>query len=461
MQSRARLKRASITGVILFSTVLLFLPTLLAENPKTSFRKAETTAIHSSEAQASEEDVESRMEEHRQMRREKMKQLTPPKQTVLEKYLYNLDQKIVNPAEDTNSWGFYPKIDWISRGSGAALGVRYWNPDSIGPLDILGSAFYSWRQYQHYDLQLGLIPHLGNSIPHKSFETANVEELGNVDRDRFSRFKLYGRARFRDRADDSFYGYGPDSKQEDRRRYRLKDTLAEGVIGYQFTESLGFTFKTGFVGHSLGCGRSSPDFCEFPPSSDLPGFFTPPNFIRTHTSFLIDLRDNPGVPRKGFMWALGWEKWDNLNTENRYNFNRILLDVRGYIPLGSHQRVIAIRGFFVDSDPAPGNRVPFFLQPSLGGGESLRGYDFFRFQGDKLMLIQAEYRWEASRRFELALFGDTGTVANKRHRVSLDKLKSDWGIGFRFKTSRSTIFRIDQAFSNEGPKTQFRFSAVF
>ena len=77
------------------------------------------------------------------------------------------------------------------------------------------------------------------------------------------------------------------------------------------------------------------------------------------------------------------------------------------------------------------------------------------------MLLHAEYRWEASKRWELALFGDSGTVANQGERLSRNNLKSDWGVGIRFKTSQSTLFRIDQAFSNEGSKTQFRVSAVF
>jgi len=150
-----------------------------------------------------------------------------------------------------------------------------------------------------------------------------------------------------------------------------------------------------------------------------------------------------------------------VNTDDLYDFRRWIADFRGYIPLDSRQRVIAMRANFVNSDPDSNSRVPFFLQPSLGGGESLRGFEPFRFQGDKMMLIQLEYRWEASRQIELALFGDTGTVADQGSKLSLDNLKSDWGIGFRFKSSRSTLLRIDQAFSNEGPITQIRFSAVF
>jgi hypothetical protein len=77
------------------------------------------------------------------------------------------------------------------------------------------------------------------------------------------------------------------------------------------------------------------------------------------------------------------------------------------------------------------------------------------------MLLQAEYRVEASRRWELAVFADSGTVANQGERLSLDNLKSNWGFGLRFKTSRSIVFRIDQAFCNEGARTQVRVSAVF
>lgn len=403
----------------------------------------------------------SRKEKLLRLRHEKALQSQAPKEGFFEKYLNGLDQRAINPDEQTNFLGFYPRFDIISRGSGPAIGVRYWNPDALGDVDFLGSAFYSIRQYQHYDFKIGLIPHIGRRIPHKSFTIDRVEELGDVDKAQFSRLKLYGSARFRDQTDDSFYGSGPKSKKEDRIRFRLKEVLAEGVIGYQLNNTLGFTWKTGFVGHSLDCGRSSPNFCEMATAPDIAGLAEPPNFIRMHANVLYDLRDNPGNPHQGFMVALGWEKWENINTGDRFDFHRTLADIRGYIPLGSRQRVLAVRGFFVSSNPNSDSLIPFFLLPSLGGGESLRGYDAFRFRGDKLALVQAEYRWEASRRLEFALFGDAGTVADKGDKLSKHHIKSDAGIGFRLKTTDSTFIRIDQAFSNEGPKTQFRFSVSF
>jgi len=409
---------------------------------------------------------QSRIERLKQQRQEKAKQLEPPEQNIIEKYAKSFDQKGSNSVEDVNFWGFHPRLDWIARGSGAAIGVRYWKPDVMGPIDLMGAAFYSWRRYQHYDFNIGMIPNRGKRIPSRSFETEDVEKLGDVERDAFSRFKLYATGRFRDRTDQSFYGRGPDSKSEDRSRYRIKDTLAEAVTGFQFTRRMGFTFKAGLLQHSLSKGRSGPSIYEkypIPTPFDpiTPGREFPPNYWRYHTSFLLDFRDKPGLPHSGFMLAFGWEKFDNINSFDLFNFNRFGWDSRFYIPLGSRQQVIALRAMAVNSDPAPNNQVPFFLQPSLGGGESLRGYDAFRFQGDKLLLLQGEYRWEASRRIELAIFAETGSVANQGERISINKMKSDGGVGLRFKSSRTTMFRLDIARGNEGFRFQFRFSAAF
>jgi hypothetical protein len=403
----------------------------------------------------------TRVERLKKQRRDRVDQSEPPVQNIAEKYLKGFDRRGSQSIDDASFWGFYPRVDWIARGSGAAIGVRYWNPEAIGPMDLMGSAFYSWRRYQHYDFQTGLIPNRGRRIPSRSFAEEQIEKLAGVEQGRFERFKLYANFRFRDRTDESFYGTGPDSKKEDRSRYRVKDSLVEAVAGFQFTRRTAWTFKFGSLNHTLRRGRSSPSLEEVHPIRDLPGVLLTPRYIRIHNSFLLDYRDDPGVPHRGFLIAFGWQRFDNRNTGDLFNFNQFAADVRGFIPLGANQRVIALRGFFVNSDADSGNRVPFFLQPSLGGGESLRGYDPFRFQGDKLLLIQGEYRWEASPRFEFALFGDTGSVANQGERISKNKLKSNWGIGFRFKSSRSTLFRLDQAFSNEGPRTQFRFSAVF
>jgi hypothetical protein len=370
-------------------------------------------------------------------------------------------EKTLRRYEDFNYEGFYPRLDWIAPRSGPAGGARYWKPDAIGPVDVMGAAFYSWRRYQLYSFKIGMIPHRGEHIPPETLETESIEQLGDIDRSGFSKLKLYGAARYRDRTDDLFYGSGPASKRSDRRSYGVKDATGEGAVGYQFTNHFGFTVKAGYTEYSLACGRSSPNLCEFPPSPSLSGTRNPPNYFRLETSILVDFRDEVGIPHRGFMAAAGWTKWDNVNAGNEFNFNQFSTDVRGYLPLSANKHVIALRGVLIDEDPGATDRVPFFLQPTLGGSNSLRGYDTLRFQGDKAMWFQAEYRWDVFGPFGVAIFGDTGTVANRGSRLSLDKLKSDWGFGFRILGSRRVLLRVDEAFSNEGAHTQFRMAAAF
>jgi len=332
-----------------------------------------------------------------------------------------------------------------------------------GGLDLIGSAFYSYKQYQHYDLNVGLIPNRGRKIPSRTFAYDEILDLADVDYKRFERFKLYATARYRFKPEEKYFGSGPDSKPEAETTFLFEDSLLSLTTGYQFSNRIAWTLSGGYIKHWLGPGWKTgiPLSGEIHSEETAPGISAPPDYFRWSSYLLWDARDDPGVPHEGFTLTFGWEKWQDLSASSGFNFQRWGAEARGFIPLGSKQRVLALRAYAVNSDPSPENRVPFFLQPSLGGGETLRGYDSYRFRGDKVMLVQAEYRWQASRRWELALFGDTGTVANRGKRLSLDSLKSDWGIGIRFKTSRSTVFRVDQAFSSEGAKTQVRVSAVF
>lgn len=396
-------------------------------------------------------------------RRLKAGQLQPYRQKPLERLFFQLDQEGNATLEDTNIKGFYPRLAWIARGSGPALGVRYWRPEVFRGLDLMGSAFHSWNRYQHYDLQFGMIPNWGKGIPPSSLDDEAVEDQGEIDRSRVSRFRFYGSARYRYQPEVAYFGTGPDSRKEDRTDFLLKDFLARATVGYQFNPRIAWVVRTGLLRHALGPGRgsSTASLQEIFTADNTPGLDAPPSYVTFSSGLVVDSRDNPGVPRSGWFGALTWEKFHQLGGWNRYNFSQWGLDARTYLPLGSDDRVLALRWLSLYADATDGNAVPFFLQPSLGGSQGMRGFRSFRFRGDKLMQFQAEYRWEASRRLELAIFGDSGMVANKGERLSLHKLKSDVGIGVRFRSSRGILFRVDQAWSNEGPRTAVRFGGSF
>ncbi len=62
----------------------------------------------------------------------------------------------------------------------------------------------------------------------------------------------------------------------------------------------------------------------------------------------------------------------------------------------------------------------------------------------------------------MALFSDWGTVAPNVGQLKLSELKNAYGIGFRFNTARSVLFRVDIGFGGgEGIRYFFKFSTAF
>jgi outer membrane translocation and assembly module TamA len=317
-----------------------------------------------------------------------------------------------------------------------ALGGRYWQRDFYGSLDVAGAAFYSWRQYQHYDVQFGLMPHMARRLPDRSWKGDDVYELGDMAPG-FTRVPFYVTLRYRYLPQEDYYGSGPDSELEDRTTYLREETSLYLRTGYQFTENIVWMVSGG-----------------------APGLTTPPDYLRFGTQVLFDYRDEPANPHSGFMVALALGRFED-QSEDAFSFTSIGIDSRAAIPLGSRQRILALRGVWIIDQADAGNQVPFFMQKSLGGSHTLRGFDSFRFTGEKVMLYQAEYRWEPSDLWALALFVDTGTVSEADSRLSFSNLEWDYGAGIRFKNWRSVLIRMEIAWSRETTRYYFRTSASF
>ena len=182
-------------------------------------------------------------------------------------------------------------------------------------------------------------------------------------------------------------------------------------------------------------------------------------FLRYGAAAVFDGRDVAQNPHHGGLLAVQWLRYDERDG-SAFTFNRFAVDGRAYLPLGHPQRVLALRVYASKDDPAAGGRVPFYLLPHLGGSHTLRGYVSQRYRGEKLVLFQAEYRWEASPAIELALFADSAAVAATTDE-KLERFRTDGGIGLRFKSHESVMLRLDFAWSDEGFRALFRFSPSF
>ena len=92
---------------------------------------------------------------------------------------------------------------------------------------------------------------------------------------------------------------------------------------------------------------------------------------------------------------------------------------------------------------------------------TLRGFRTFRFRGETLLLLQAEYRWEAWPALELALFADAGRAYGAGESFSAQDLDSDVGFGLRLKTWEAVVGRLDVAWSREDTRVLLRFGPSF
>ena len=357
----------------------------------------------------------------------------------------------------------WPTFASLASGSRVAPGLRVWEPSvSGGAVSLHASAARSVTGYQLVDLQVGLIPHEGGRLPHRSTRGDDVYELGSLPLHGARPLTLQASLRHRDHPRERFYGLGGASRREDRTEYGFEETLAEVVAGYRVAPGLSVTGRAGFLDASSGPGGHDdiPSTESIFTEATAPGLGADTRFFRSSAQVFLDRRDVPFNPHRGVMLAAAATRFADRDG-GAWSFRRLALDGRGYLPLGSVQRVLAVRAYLSSDTADDGATVPFFLQEPLSNSHTLRGYETFRYRGEKLVSLQAEYRWEAAPAVELAVFVDAGRAFRASEDVTISGLRASWGGGLRIKTWEDTLFRLDVARSPEQVRAYARFGAAF
>jgi hypothetical protein len=385
---------------------------------------------------AAAQEPASRAEADKQQREEKSRNAEPYKPGGFERAMHYVEEKGIFIL---GREGLYPKLGSLTTGSGFAYGAGFRDRDLFdkkGTIDVWAAT--STRLYWATEARL--------TFPKLAHRRLLVEAW----------------AAHRDYPSEDFFGIGPDSARANQTSYAIRSDLFGGRAGVR---PVGIVLAGGgleYLNPRLGPGEDSrvPSIEQVFDPASAPGLGESVDYLHTMAFVEVDYRQ-PTNARKG-----GWYRFDlshfDDRTTGRYSVTRFNTDLRQFIGFLAGRRVIATRLFVSTSETGPGEVMPFYAMPTLGGNDTLRGFREYRFRGPHAILGQAEYRWEIWSGLDGALFYDAGKVADRRADLNFKDLESDYGFGFRFNTDNAIIFRVDAGFgSSDGKHLYIVFGGIF
>ncbi len=327
--------------------------------------------------------------------------------------------------------GVYPSFGDMITGAGwlaAGPGARVW----FGKTAFIdGSAAVSWHTYKQAQL---------------TFEVPRLAQ---------GHLAIGSELAWSDMTQVHYFGIGPDASAITS-EYRLK-TL--DVVGYATFKPRTWLAVDGRLGRLAAPTLSTPSGWFDADYADTQSVFptepgvgvTPPGYVHGEAAVTVDNRDFPGYPTRGGLLRASWSAFAD-RTHDAYSFRRYEVEAAHFVPVVRDRWVLAVHGWGVFTDTAPGHEVPFFMLPSLGGGNTLRGDRDYRYHDRDLLVVNAESRVGLFEHMDVSLFIDAGNVGPDAGALNLDK--RSYGAGIRFHTRTSTIARFDLA---HGPEQGWRF----
>jgi outer membrane protein assembly factor BamA len=328
------------------------------------------------------------------------------------------------PNKDGAKNRFRPLLGGLGDGSGLAGGLEF-RQTIPGRMRVAIGGEVSTHLYQQYTFRL--------SKDFSGFRTGPVLRVGVFP-------------------EEDFFGEGSSSQQSDRTTY----AVTEGWTGWETTAGAGHVHlrhDLRWEHDDLAPGKDS----RFPTTqsvfspSQVSGGYAGTSWLANEFGVTMDFRDNRDDPKSGDSIDVSVIRADGLGSTTS-DLTTIRAVNTAYFPLSSRRfHVIAIRAEAVrnlGSDP-----VPFYLQPTLGGSHTLRGFREYRFRDRDALALTAEYRYRIWRYMDATLFGDFGQVyENLWKEIDDRRLEAAGGFGLRLNTPSGLRLRMNIGHSNEGTR---------
>ncbi|HYT65539.1 MAG TPA: hypothetical protein VEL51_03935 [Vicinamibacterales bacterium] len=191
----------------------------------------------------------------------------------------------------------------------------------------------------------------------------------------------------------------------------------------------------------------------------MPGLGTHPWFARTFASAAYDTRLSPDYSRSGHFAEIVIHHYNDTHN-NQDSFRRLEGTLQQLVPTHGGRGVIDLSARTWLSFAEGDRSVPFFLMPTLGGGEMLRAFPSYRFRDRDALLLKGEYRWAVRKMADVAGVYEAGKVGAEIENLGLRDVAHSFGIGIRVHSKTSSLFRADLAHGREGFGFRIGFSAA-
>jgi Omp85 superfamily domain len=329
--------------------------------------------------------------------------------------------------------GLYPRIGGLSAGSGLTGGAGYRRHFERAYVDVSGAV--STKAYRGVDATVGWL-----DTKHVALATVLT---------------------FRNNTQDDFYGLGIDTADTTRVDYGIRSTDITTRAAVHMTPSLSIGGDIGYYVPAVRHGRDANVTTIESIFTDVtaPGLARQPDFVHESVFAEVDSRDARGFPRRGGFYRAAYALWNDRTLE-AFDFRRLDIVGSQFLSLARND-VVALRLGLSYANNAPGDRIPFFLLPAVGGGDTVRAFREFRFRDENAGLFNAELRHKVHSMVYVAGFMDVGKVARDWQDIDPHHVKRAWGFGVRGGNDQKTYVRLDTAWGDDGTRVFLKFTPSF
>ena len=170
---------------------------------------------------------------------------------------------------------------------------------------------------------------------------------------------------------------------------------------------------------------------------------------------VLDSRENIYDPHEGKRISYSIEHAGFMGGD--FDFTKFTADYRYYYRAGGESVwALNLGAGYADGD------MPLSQRFSMGGSDTLRGYEDDQFRGNSMVKATLEYRFPIVKKVQGVLFTDNGYAWDKRHEDDFDfgLIKNSFGVGLRINSPLGPV-KLDYGYGDDGGKFHFSFGGQF